>query len=120
MIKRIIISGGSNSGKTTIIEKIKRLYEIQGIKVIVINDSIEELVNDNIDDIDYGYNKEEYTNLVIEKEIIKEKLLEKYLNIQKRDVLVIYNRGPKLNGIYNNNKNILNSNNYDLDCATLV
>ena len=36
MIKKIIISGGSNSGRTTIIEKTKRLYEIQGIKVIII------------------------------------------------------------------------------------
>ncbi len=115
MIKKIIISGGSNSGKTTIIEKIKRLYEIQGIKVIIIEDSIEELLNNNnIEYTDYGYSLEAFTNLVIEKEKQKEQLLDKYLKTQKRDVLVIYSRGPKLNSIYRNSKELSKRTDYDI------
>ena len=48
MVKRIVLTGGPSSGKTSVLEKIDQVYSAQGYKVILVDETATYLINKGI------------------------------------------------------------------------
>lgn len=108
MIKRVVLTGGPGSGKTTVLENIVRVYESQGIKVIVVPETATEVINagvkgfgdEPIDMIDF---QELIMRLQLAKEAVYDRAVQMYLDkYPDKDVLVVYDRGTIDNTAYIN------------------
>ena len=48
MEKRIVLTGGPGSGKTTVLNSIVNIYSSLGVKVIVVSETATEIINSGI------------------------------------------------------------------------
>ena len=100
MVKRIVLTGGPGSGKTTIIEKIKSVYESQGLKVVIIPETATELINEGMGFSDGLISLLDFQELVLRLQLAKEMVAERYSEMNKQDVLIVYDRGTIDNTAY--------------------
>ena len=103
MIKRIVLTGGPGSGKTTVLDKIKEVYAREGIKVLVVTETATELINGGISFLDDTVNLLDFQELVLRLQLAKEDIVDRALELSsKEDILVIYDRGTIDNTAYIN------------------
>ena len=102
MVKRIVLTGGPGSGKTTIIEKIKTIYESQGIKVVTVSETATDLINSGMSFLDKSISLLDFQELVLRMQLAKEEMADRYSEMTGRDVLIVYDRGTIDNTAYIN------------------
>lgn len=108
MIKRVVLTGGPGSGKTTVLENIVKVFESQGVKVVVVPETATEVINAGIkgfgdEPIDMLDFQELIMRLQLAKEDVYDRAVEMYLNkYPDKDVLVVYDRGTIDNTAYIN------------------
>lgn len=94
MIKRVVLTGGPGSGKTTVIESIKKNFGGK-YKVIVVDETASYLINMGIRPFgDDKISMIDFQELVLKTQLSKEDILNtslKYLNDE--NILIIYDRG---------------------------
>lgn len=105
MIKKIVLTGGPSSGKTTVLEKIKETYESLGYKVILVDETATYLIlkglkpfgDDPIDMVDFQ-------ELVLKMQLAKEEILTRGAEMLGKDtkVLMVFDRGTLDNCAYIN------------------
>lgn len=106
MEKKIVLTGGPGSGKTTVLNSIVNIYSSLGVKVIVVGETATEIINSGIkpfgdDKIDLLDFQELVLSLQLSKEQIYDKAIELYAkNHPDKDILVIYDRGVIDNKAY--------------------
>mgnify|MGYP003304886190 CR=1 FL=1 len=61
MVKRIVLTGGPGSGKTSVLEKINQVYSSEGYKVIIVPETATELMNNGITFKEYNEYDWNYT-----------------------------------------------------------
>lgn len=95
MIKRIVLTGGPSSGKTTTIKRVVEHFENIGYKVIVIPETATELILGGLRPFgNQALNIVDFQELVLRLQLAKEEVFNlgaKYLDNQK--TLIIYDRG---------------------------
>ncbi len=133
MIRKVVLTGGPGSGKTTILNYIKEHFKDSGKKLLVVNETATDMINsgvkcfgeDNIDILDFQ-------ELVLKLQLSKEDIYDKaaYMYSKKyplENILIIYDRGTIDNRAFITDeqfKNLLSNvsncncldllNNYDL------
>ena len=101
MIKKIVLTGGPGSGKTTVLNKIKQVYEQQGIKVIVVSETATELLNSGISFLDGTISLLDFQEMVLRLQLTKEDLVDRTIDYSsKEDILIVYDRGTLDNCAY--------------------
>ena len=94
MIKKIVLTGGPCSGKSTSITKIKRKFEEQGFIVLVVSETATELINSGIKC--FGQNKLEvydFQKFILMQQLSKENLIDMYINQNEgKDIIILYDR----------------------------
>ena len=93
IIKKIVITGGSDAGKTTAMNWIQNSFEKKGYKVIFIDSAAKEFINDGVLKGELKSTLK-YQNIVIDMQIAKEKIYEeaaKQLPFDK--ILLVCKRG---------------------------
>ena len=101
MIKRIVLTGGPGSGKTTVLDKIRDVYTKEGIKVLVVPETATELINSGISFLDGTISLLDFQELVLRLQLAKESIVDRALELSsKEDVIVIYDRGTIDNTAY--------------------
>lgn len=103
MIKRIVLTGGPGTGKTTVLEKISQVYTPLGYKVIVIDETatyfilkgIKPFGDDAIDLVDFQ-------ELVMRMQLAKEDIFNRAAEMMGEDakVIIVYDRGTIDNTAY--------------------
>lgn len=95
MVKRIVLTGGPGSGKTSVMEKIEQIYSSQGYKVILVEETATYLINKGIRP--FGDNKLDlidFQELVLKFQLAKEDVVNRateFLDDEK--ILIVYDRG---------------------------
>lgn len=104
MVKRIVLTGGPGSGKTTVIERIKKVYEEEGYKVLVVDETASYLINMGLRP--FGTNQIpmiDFQELVMKFQLGKENVIKRAIDFLKDEkVIVIYDRGALDNRAYIN------------------
>ena len=101
MIKKIVLTGGPGSGKTTVLDKIKQVYTMQGIKVLIVQETATELINSGVSFLDGTISLLDFQELVLRLQLYKEEIIDRTLEYSKKDdILVIYDRGTIDNSAY--------------------
>lgn len=93
IIKKIVITGGSDAGKTTAMNWIQNNFEKKGYKVIFIDSAAKEFINDGVLKGELKSTLK-YQSIVIDMQIAKEKIYEeaaKQLPFEK--ILLVCKRG---------------------------
>lgn len=125
MEKRIVLTGGPGSGKTTVINSIIKIFSSLGVKVIVVPETATEIITSGIkpfgeDPVDML----DFQELVLRQQLNKEKLIDDAVKMYTnkypdKDLLIIYDRGIIDNKSYITDeefmdvlKKITNKNNY--------
>ncbi len=93
VIKKIVITGGSDAGKTTAMNWIQNNFEKKGYKVIFIDSAAKEFINDGVLKGELKSTLK-YQSIVIDMQIAKEKIYEeaaKQLPFEK--ILLVCKRG---------------------------
>ena len=110
MEKRIVLTGGPGSGKTTVLNSIVNIYSSLGVKVIVVSETATEIINSGIKPFgDDKIDLLDFQELVLSLQLSKEKLFDRSIELYKKshpdkDILVIYDRGAIDNKAYINDK----------------
>lgn len=113
MEKRIVLTGGPGSGKTSVLTNMVKVFSNQGIKVIVVPETATEIINAGIkcfgdDAIDLVDFQELIMRLQLNKEDVYNKAIEMYKNkYPDKDILIIYDRGAIDNKAYMNDDEFL-------------
>lgn len=104
MVKRIVLTGGPSSGKTSVLEKIRQVYSTEGYHVIVVSETATDLINSGIKPFgDVRTSMIDFQELVMQLQLAKEDVVDKALNMVNSDnVIVIYDRGAIDNTAYIN------------------
>ena len=127
MIKKVVLTGGPGSGKTTVLNKIKDSFNSRNVKVVVVGETATEVINSGIksfgeDKIDIVDFQELILSLQLSKERIFDRAIEFYSDrYPSKDILVIYDRGVIDNKAFINDQEFVEvmnrvdkSNNYSL------
>lgn len=105
MVRRIVLTGGPGSGKTSVIEKIRQVFGGEGYKVIVVPETATELMNNGITFKDGSISLLDFQELVMRLQLAKEEVVERNIELSGSDkVIVIYDRGTIDNTAYINKK----------------
>lgn len=103
MIKKVVLTGGPGSGKTTVIESIKKNYAGK-YQVIVVDETASYLMNMGIRP--FGENKidmVDFQELVLREQLSKEDIVDKAIPLlPNKNVLIVYDRGIMDNSAYIN------------------
>lgn len=96
MIKKVVLTGGPCTGKTTVLNDIKDYYRDNGFKVIVVPETATELIKEGIKC--FGEDKLlsvlDYQEIVLRLQLQKESIVDYVLKMHSNDdILVIYDRG---------------------------
>lgn len=104
MIKRVVLTGGPGTGKTTVINKIKEVYEQQGYTVILIDETATYLIEKGIKPFgDNAVDMVDFQELVMRLQLAKEAVIDRAVEMQKNEnVLIVYDRGTIDNTAYVN------------------
>ena len=101
MIRKVVLTGGPGSGKTTVIESIKKNYGGK-YKVIIVDETASYLINMGIRP--FGENSIpliDLQELVLKTQLSKEEVIDKSLEfLPDEDILIIYDRGIMDNAAY--------------------
>lgn len=103
MIKRIVFTGGPGTGKTTVLDKLKLVYEPQGYRVIVIDETATYFILKGIKP--FGENAlgtVDFQELVMRMQLAKEEIFDRAAEMMGEDakVLIVYDRGAIDNCAY--------------------
>lgn len=108
MVKRVVLTGGPGSGKTTVLESIIKVFESQGVKVVVVPETATEIItagirgfgDDPIDMVDF---QELIMRLQLAKEDVYDRAADMYeKQYPDKDILIVYDRGTIDNTAYIN------------------
>ena len=104
MVKRIVLTGGPSSGKTSVLEKIRQVYSMEGYHVIVVSETATELINSGIKPFgDVRTSMIYFQELVMQLQLAKEDVVDKALKmVNTEQVIVVYDRGAIDNTAYIN------------------
>ena len=113
MEKRIVLTGGPGSGKTTVLNNIVNIYSNQGIKVLVVPETATEIITAGIkcfgdDPIDLV----DFQELIMRLQLAKEDVYDRAIDMYKKtypdkDILIIYDRGTIDNKAYMNEEQFI-------------
>lgn len=94
MIKKIVLTGGPGSGKTTVIESIKKNFGGK-YKVIVIDETASYLINMGLRPFgDNPIDMVDFQELVLKTQLAKEEIIDRAVELlPDEDVIIIYDRG---------------------------
>ncbi len=95
MIKKIVLTGGPGSGKTTVLDTINKVYTRLGYKVIIVEETATYLIEKGIKPFgDDAINFLDFQELVLNMQIQKEKIIDRATEMMKDDkIIIIYDRG---------------------------
>lgn len=94
MVKKIVLTGGPGSGKTSVLERIYNEYSKKGFKVIIVSETATEIINMGIKPFgDKRVDILEFQEMVLKYQVVKEEIVDKYLAETTEDCLIIYDRG---------------------------
>ena len=104
MIKRIVLTGGPGSGKTSVLEKINQVYSAEGYKVILVDETATYLINKGIRPFGEGkIDMVDFQELVLKFQIAKEELIDRAVQMMDAEnVIIVYDRGTIDNRAYIN------------------
>ncbi len=103
MVKRIVLTGGPGSGKTSVLEKINQVYSSEGYKVIIVPETATELMNNGITFKDGSVSLLDFQELVLRLQLSKEEVVDRTIELSKnKKVIVVYDRGTIDNTAYVN------------------
>lgn len=103
MVKRIVLTGGPGSGKTSVLEKINQVYSSEGYKVIIVPETATELMNNGITFKDGSVSLLDFQELVLRLQLAKEEVVDRTIELAKTDkIIVVYDRGTIDNTAYVN------------------
>lgn len=106
MIKRIVLTGGPSSGKTTVLERINKVYTSLGYNVIIIEETATYLIEKGIKP--FGENKVkmiDFQELVMRFQLAKEQVVDKAVQMMENNkVIIVYDRGTIDNSAYVNDE----------------
>ncbi len=104
MIKRIVLTGGPGSGKTSVLEKIDQVFTAQGYKVIIIDETASYLINHGIKPFGEGaVDLVDFQELVMRMQLAKEEVFDRAVNmLPNENVIIVYDRGTIDNRAYIN------------------
>lgn len=103
MVKRIVLTGGPGTGKTTVLDKIKTVYEPQGYRVIISDETATYLILKGIRPFgDNAIDLVDFQELVMGLQLSKEKVFDRAAEMMGEDakVLIVYDRGAIDNCAY--------------------
>lgn len=94
MIKKIVLTGGPGSGKTTVIESIKKNFS-RKYKVIFVDETASYLINMGIRPFgDGAISMLDFQELVLKAQLSKEDILDLSINyLKEKNIIIIYDRG---------------------------
>lgn len=104
MIKRIVLTGGPSSGKTSVLGKIKQVYEQQGYRVVLIDETATYLIEKGIRPFgEKAMDLVDFQEIVMRMQLAKEEIFDRAIELLKEEnVLIIYDRGAIDNSAYIN------------------
>ncbi len=103
MVRRIVLTGGPGSGKTSVLEKINQVYSSEGYKVIVVPETATELMNSGITFRDGSMSLLDFQEIVMRYQLAKEEIVDRSIELMGTDrVIVVYDRGTIDNSAYIN------------------
>lgn len=103
MVKRIVLTGGPGSGKTSVLEKINQVYSSEGYKVIIVPETATELMNNGITFKDESVSLLDFQELVMRLQLAKEAVVDRAIELASTDkIIVVYDRGTIDNTAYIN------------------
>jgi len=113
MIKRIVLTGGPGSGKTTVLDTINKVYTSLGYKVIIVEETATYLIEKGIRPFGEGsINLLDFQELVLGMQLAKERVIDRAVEMMNEEkVLIVYDRGAIDNCAYMNEeefKEVLN------------
>lgn len=101
MVKRIVLTGGPGSGKTSVLEKIYQVYSSQGYKVIIVPETATELMNNGITFRDDSISLLDFQELVMRLQLAKEEVVDRTVELMDTDkIIIVYDRGTIDNTAY--------------------
>lgn len=107
MVKKIVLTGGPSSGKTTVIGKIKEKYEAQGYKVILVDETATYLILKGIKPFgDDAIDLVDFQELVMKLQLAKEEVLSRACEMYPEDtkIIMVFDRGALDNHAYVNDE----------------
>jgi predicted ATPase len=110
MIKRIVLTGGPSSGKTSVLEKIEQIYSAQGYRVILVDETATYLINKGIKPFGEGkIDMVDFQELVLKLQLAKESVIERAAEMMDDDrIIIVYDRGAIDNRAYINDEEFKN------------
>lgn len=105
MVRRIVLTGGPGSGKTTVLEKIDQVFSAQGYLVIILDETASYLINRRIKPFgDNAVSLLNFQELVMRMQLAKEDVFDRAVEMlpPNLDVLIVYDRGTLDNRAYIN------------------
>ena len=101
MVKRIVLTGGPGSGKTSVLEKINQVYTALGYKVIIVPETATELMNNGITFKDGSVILLDFQELIMRLQLAKEEVVDRTIELANTDkIIVMYDRGTIDNTAY--------------------
>ena len=102
VVKKIVLTGGPSSGKSSSLELIEKHLTSLGYVVLIVNESATELINSGIKP--FGENKLkmiDFQNVILRYQLFKENLVEETANnYMDKDIVILYDRGVMDNKAY--------------------
>ena len=94
MIKKVVLTGGPGSGKTTVIESIKKNFSNR-YKVIVVDETASYLINMGIRPFGEGsVSMIDFQELVLKMQLAKEEVISRAIEfLPDEDILLVFDRG---------------------------
>lgn len=94
MVKKIVLTGGPGSGKTTVLENLVNNYKDKGYKVIVVPETATEIITSGITPVDGVVSLLDFQEIVLMSQLSKEAVINRTLDfMQEEDVIIFYDRG---------------------------
>lgn len=104
IVKRIVLTGGPSSGKTTVLERIKKVYSTIGYKVILVEETATSLINNEIKPFgEESVDLIDFQELVLTFQLDKEKIYDRAIELMgEGNYMIVYDRGTIDNSAYVN------------------